>query len=223
MRFVVIEGLDGSGKSTQIRMLRKYLEEQKIQFKYLHFPRTEAPVYGDLISRYLRGELGKINSLNPYLAALLYAGDRNDAKGLINDWQEKGYFILLDRYVNSNIAFQCAKMKSESERRKLEEWIINLEYNHNQLRVPDLSIFLDVPFEFTRQQLLTQREGEDRMYLHGKKDIHEADLDFQNMVRKVYLDLEGKIDNYKVLHCYEGGSKILKPQEIFQRIVDLIF
>lgn len=223
MKFVVLEGLDGSGKSTQINLLRKYLEQQNIPYKYLHFPRTDAPVYGDLIARFLRGESGNIHSVDPYLVALLYAGDRDDAKKIIKEWLLNGYFVLVDRYVNSNIAFQCAKMNSQTEKLKLEEWIIQLEYVHNNIPVPDLNIFLDVPFNFTRKQLINVRDGDDRMYLNGKKDIHEADLEFQKKVRNVYLDLEGKINNYKVLPCSYDGDEILKPQEIFNKIIKLIF
>ena len=149
MKFLVIEGLDGSGKSTQIRLMRNYLEERKIKYEYLHFPRTDSPVYGELIARFLRGELGDINTVNPYLIALIYAGDRNDAKELIHEWLRNGYFVLLDRYVISNIAFQCAKLHDENDRIRLKEWILNFEYNYNKLPVPDLNIFLDVPFEFT--------------------------------------------------------------------------
>ena len=81
MSFVVMEGLDGSGKSTQIHKMLEYFELRKIKHQYLHFPRTSAPVYGELIARFLRGEFGPLNSVHPYLVALLYAGDRMDAAG----------------------------------------------------------------------------------------------------------------------------------------------
>jgi dTMP kinase len=223
MNFVVIEGLDGSGKSTQIKLLREYLVKQNIKHKYLHFPRTDTPVYGELIARFLRGESGDIKSVDPYLVALLYAGDRNDAKTIIKEWLMEGYFVLVDRYVNSNIAFQCAKLNSESERLQLKNWIIQLEYHYNQLPVPDLNIFLDVPFNFTENQLLKERKGEDREYLNGRADIHEADLDFQKNVREVYLSLEGKDDKYKILNCSGTNQTMLIPNKIFNSIVELIF
>ena len=90
MKFVVIEGLDGSGKSTQLKKLRAYLTENKIDYEYLHFPRTDSRIFGDLVARFLRGELGDIDTVNPYLIALIYAGDRNDAKEMINSMIKRG-------------------------------------------------------------------------------------------------------------------------------------
>jgi dTMP kinase len=72
--------------------------------------------------------MGANNTVDPYLVALIYAGDRNDAGSMIRSWLEKDYFVLVDRYVISNIAFQCAKLKSPEEKQKLNDWIIRLEY-----------------------------------------------------------------------------------------------
>ena len=222
MHFVVIEGLDGSGKSTQINLLKEYLAKNNIKYQYVHFPRTNAPVYGELIARFLRGELGSISTVDPYLVALLYAGDRNDAKSPIREWIDSGYFVLLDRYVISNIAFQCAKLDSAKERDKLKKWILDLEYSYNKLPVPDLNLFLDVPYDFTRKQLSVSRTGDDRHYLEGRNDIHEADLEFQRRVRDVYLSLENNDKNYKVLRCYNKEQEIYTPDVIIKEIINLI-
>ncbi len=222
MSFIVIEGLDGSGKSTQIKMLKDYFGEEGIKYKYLHFPRTDSPVYGGLIARFLRGEMGDIHEVDPYLIALIYAGDRDGAKETIRQWIGEGYLILVDRYVISNIAFQCAKMKDGNETVKLKEWILNLEYNFNRLPVPDLNIFLDVPFSFTAEQLDRARTGNDRDYLQGAADIHESNLDFQKRVREIYLSLENEIKEYRILNCTDSTGRILSPAEIFKRIVKLI-
>jgi dTMP kinase len=222
MGFAVIEGLDGSGKSTQIKLLREYLNNHNVSYKYLHFPRTDAPVYGDLISRFLRGELGNISEVNPYLIALMYAGDRNDAKDTIQKWMDDGYFVLVDRYVISNIAFQCAKLHSDREQHELKEWILELEYEHNKLPRPDVNLFLDVPFDFTRTQLSGNRNGEDRKYLNGADDIHEASLEFQKNVRDVYLSLEGE-RSFKILRCYNEKEEIFTPEDIFSEIIKILF
>jgi dTMP kinase len=223
MRFVVLEGLDGSGKSTQIKLLREYLDNEKIKHEYLHFPRMDSPVYGELIARFLRGELGTNNTVDPYLVALIYAGDRNDAAKMIKSWLERDYFVLVDRYVISNIAFQCAKLKDSDSKQKLNDWIINLEYEYFGIPVPDLNIFLDVPFEFTQTQLSSEREGDDRAYLQGTKDIHEDDLDFQKRVREVYVEFGAKQKNFSVIDCGSGDGVVLPPRQIFEKILRKIF
>ncbi|MFO7827970.1 MAG: dTMP kinase [Bacteroidales bacterium] len=222
MKFIVIEGLDGSGKSTQLKMLKNYLEQNNIIYEYLHFPRTDSRIYGDLISRFLRGELGDINSVNPYLIALIYAGDRNDAKDMITNWLSENKLVIVDRYVYSNIAFQCAKLKSDKEKVKLSQWIKDLEYNYFNLPRPDLNIFLNVPFEFTKHNLSKQRTGDDRDYLNGKEDIHEKNIDFQNEVRNVYLE-EAKNDRHlKIIHCADKNGHMPEQEVIFNKLIGLL-
>ena len=188
MNLIVIEGLDGAGKSTQIKLLNSFFESEGIKSEYLHFPRTEAPYFGELISRFLRGEFGKLDDVDPYLVAMLYAGDRKDASEIIKEWLDKGSYVILDRYVYSNIAYQCAKISDSTERSKLRDWILDLEFRHFAIPEPALNIFLDVPFSFTRENLKGSRSGNDREYLNGNSDIHEISLDFQHRVRDVYID-----------------------------------
>lgn len=186
--FIVLEGLDGAGKSTQIRMLREFFLARGIGSEYLHFPRFDSPVYGDLIARFLRGEFGTADQVDPYLVALLYAGDRNDAAPMIRGWLDAGKVVIADRYVFSNIGYQCAKIADAAARDRLRRWILDLEYGYYGIPRPDVSLFLDVPFAFTERKLTEQREGDDRSYLNGARDIHEASLSLQQAVRSVYME-----------------------------------
>lgn len=183
---IVLEGLDGAGKSTQVRMLREYLESVCPKVEYIHFPRYDAPVYGELISRFLRGDFGSIESVHPQLVALLFAEDRHGAAPAIKKALEDGSTVLLDRYVYSNIAYQCAKLRSPREAESLRQWILDTEYGQFNLPRPDLNLFLDVPISFVERSLSAQRGGEDREYLHGGSDIHEASIDFQRRVRDLH-------------------------------------
>ncbi len=219
--FVVIEGLDGAGKSTQVAQIIKWFETQGKQVEYLHFPRFNAPVYGELIAKFLRGDLGAIDEVNPYLVAMIYAGDRADAANLINSWLNEGKVVLVDRYVLSNIAYQCAKVGGEWEAKELKDWILNLEYEHNKIPKSDLTIFLDVPFKFTEKKLTQTRTGEDRSYLQGKEDIHEASLSFQEQVREVYL--AHRDANYTIVSCAnETTGEMLPIEEISTKILKII-
>lgn len=217
--FIVIEGLDGAGKSTQVKMIREELKKNGIESEYLHFPRFDAPIFGDLIARFLRGELGDLESVNPYLVALIYAGDRAEASVKINNWLSEGKYVIVDRYVYSNIAYQCAKISDPEEKEKLRNWIFDTEYNKYKIIKPNLSIFLDVPFQFTTKKLTENREGEDRDYLNGARDIHEESLSLQSKVREVYLS-EAKRDSSSltVIDCSSESGAMLSPKEIFTKI-----
>ncbi|MDR1153745.1 MAG: dTMP kinase [Bacteroidales bacterium] len=217
---MVIEGLDGAGKSTQINRLNEYLIARGYRCRQLHFPRTESSVYGELIARFLRGELGDIHRVNPYLIALMYAGDRLDFKPTLEKWLNVGEMVLLDRYVYSNVAYQCAKISNKEDSRALREWILHLEFEYHGLPKPDLNIFLDVPFGFTRQKLTDNRDGDERQYLHGKRDIHEADLDFQKSVRESYLSLSD-IDDFVQIDCSDGHA-ILPVDQVFSKILNVL-
>ncbi len=222
-RFIVIEGLDGSGKSTQIDLLLQYLAEKGCPYEYLHFPRTDDGYYGALVARFLRGDLGPLESVHPYLVALIYAGNRFDSKNMIYNWLEEGISVIADRYVNSNIAFQCAKLDDEKERKELREWILSFEYGYHKIPRPDINIFLDVPFDFTARKLTGERSGDDRKYLNGKPDIHEQDLAFQKKVRDVYLELASTDTSMHIVNCADDQGEMLAPPEIFEKIKTLLF
>lgn len=215
---IVIEGLDGAGKSTQVRMLRAYLEQRCSGVEYIHFPRYDAPVYGDLISSFLRGDFGDINHVHPQLVALLYAEDRRDAAPAMRSAIESGACVLLDRYVYSNIGYQCAKIADADRRESLRKWILDTEYGPFGLPRPDLNLFLDVPIGFVEKKLAASRRGDDRDYLAGGSDIHEADIAFQKRVREVYLGQCEADPGFVRIDCSDRDGNMLPPDVIFARI-----
>lgn len=220
--FIVLEGLDGAGKSTQIKLLRQMIEATGRECEYLHFPRFDAPIYGDMIARFLRGELGSVEQVNPYLVALLYAGDRADAARMINGWLAEGKCVIVDRYVYSNIGYQCAKVATEEERKTLREWILRTEYEEFGIPRPTVSLFLDVPFGFTEAKLTAQREGDDRNYLAGGVDIHEKSLDLQRRVREVYLEAASADSELQVVDCSTAEGEMASPEVIFERVAEKV-
>ena len=220
--FIVLEGLDGAGKSTQIKQLRQLLASRGIESEYVHFPRFDSPVFGELIARFLRGELGSVESVDPYIVALLFAGDRADMAPQIRAWQAEGKVVIVDRYVYSNIGYQCAKLATEEQRAKLKQWILDTEYVYYNIPRPDLSLFLDVPFAFTAKSLTEQRSGDDRAYLNGEKDIHESSLDLQQMVRNVYLEAAKSDEALQVIDCSNADGGMDTPEGIFSRIESVV-
>ncbi len=215
---VVLEGLDGAGKSTQVKKLRTYLESLFGSLEYVHFPRYDAPVYGDLISRFLRGDFGSNEAVHPQLVALLFAEDRHGAAPQMRKTLAAGGHILLDRYVYSNIAYQCAKLNDPVEAEKLRDWVFNTEYGDFELPKPDLNIFLDVPISFVESKLKSDRAGQDRDYLEGAQDIHEADIEFQKRVRAMYTRQCELDPKFIRIDCSDEYGQMLPPGAIFEKV-----
>ena len=215
---IVLEGLDGAGKSTQVKRLKEYLIQRCGALEYIHFPRYDAPVYGDLISRFLRGDFGANDAVHPQLVALLFAEDRHGAVPFMRRALEEGKTVLLDRYVYSNIAYQCAKLSTKEEREQLRDWIFDTEYGAFGLPVPDLNLFLDVPIGFVEKSLAQHREGTDRDYLHGSQDIHEADIRFQQAVRDMYRAEAARDAHFLRIDCGDAEGRMLPPDAIFNKV-----
>ena len=215
---IVLEGLDGAGKSTQVKQLKEYLTQRCGSLEYIHFPRYDAPVYGDLITRFLKGEFGSIEAVHPQLVALLFAEDRHGAAPAMRKALKEGKTVLLDRYVYSNIAYQCAKLQDVQERGKLRDWIFNTEYGIFELPKPDLNLFLDVPIGFVEQSLTHQREGQDRNYLAGAQDIHEASIAFQKAVRDMYVAETARDPKFRRIDCSGAQGEMLPPDAIFDKV-----
>jgi dTMP kinase len=218
MPLIVLEGLDGAGKSTQLNLLRERASQEGRATEFLHFPRTDTPLYGETIARFLRGDFGDADAVDPYTVALLFAGDRAAAAPMIREWLGQGKWVFLDRYVYSNVGYQCAKIDDAVGRQRLKEWILDLEFNIYKIPRPDVSLFLDVPSRFTRESLSGRRQGEDRAYLRGQKDIHEASLDFQSRVREVYLEAARHDPALKIIDCSGKNDNMLPPDAIFEMV-----
>ena len=222
MKLLVVEGVDGSGKSTQIKLLNDFLLKEGYSCEYLHFPRTDAPYFGELIARFLRGEFGSLNNVDPWLVAMLYAGDRKDASAMITSWLEKGKIVLLDRYTCSNIAYQCAKLNDPAQQDALMKWILKLEFEHFAIPRPDLNFFLDVPPGFTEKKLSLERTGKDRSYLNGTRDIHEESIAFQKKVRDIYLKVAQSDERMEIVDCCDRKGIMLTPDKISDLIIRII-
>ena len=219
---IVLEGLDGAGKSTQVRMLKEYLASRDGGLEYIHFPRYDAPVYGELISRFLRGDFGDNSSVHPQLVALLFAEDRHGAVPQISEALDAGKTVLLDRYVYSNIAYQCAKLADDAEADRLRKWIFTTEFGVFGEPRPDINIFLDVPIDFVESNLSKQRQGEDRHYLAGSQDIHESSIAVQQREKDTYVRQAPEDPSLQVVDCSDEQGRMLPSDRIFAKIKAIV-
>lgn len=169
-KLIVIEGTDGSGKSTQFRLLTQRLERENRSFQKLIFPQYTEPSSA-LIRMYLGGEFGTDPSqVNAYAASTFYAVDRYASyRKVWGSWYAQGGLVVSDRYTTSNAVHQASKVPPETQT-AFWKWLYDFEYQKLGLPCPDLIVYLDVPTDFTRR-LLRRREQD--THTHG--DIHEQD------------------------------------------------
>lgn len=169
-KLIVIEGTDGSGKSTQFSLLTQRLEAEQRPFQKLVFPQYSEPSSA-LIRMYLGGEFGsKPSDVNAYAASAFYSVDRYASyKKCWQSWYQDGGLVLCDRYTTSNAVHQTAKMPPQQQEDFLH-WLYDFEYGKLGLPQPDLVIYLDMPTDFT-QRLMRRREQD----THTQADIHEQD------------------------------------------------
>ena len=214
-KLIIIEGLDGCGKSTQTALLEKYFEDNSVKFKKIKLPDYDSKS-STLVKMYLGGEFGKnADDVNTYAAGAFYAVDRFASYKL--DWgkdYENGALILADRYATSNSIYQMEKIDEDKWDEYLD-WSADFEYNKIGIPKPDLVIFLDMPVDVS-QKLMTSRYNGDE----GKKDVHEANVDFLNNCRKSAL-YTAKKQGWAVVPCSDGINP-LPIKEIHNTILDFV-
>lgn len=216
-RFIVIDGTDGSGKTTQFKLLKEVLETEGYDVETADFPQYGQKSAG-AVEEYLNGKYGQVN---PHAGSVLYAVDRFDASFKIREWLAKGKIVLTNRYVTANAGHQGGKIEDEAERIKFFKWLDNLEYTIFGIPKPDLNVILHVPAEIA-QRLVDKKETKMREYAKGKKrDLHEADLNHLKNAERVYLEISKLFPNTKLVECMNGGT-LMTVQEIHNRIWELV-
>lgn len=218
-KLIVIEGSDGSGKTTQVELLSTYLKTEKIPFSIFDFPQYYKTFFGRWIGRFLKGEFGGIKDVPPYIVTIPFAADRWQAKPEMEKALEEGKVVLVNRYTGSNAAYQAAKIDPK-EREKFLDWAFQMEYNEFEIPKEDLVIFLYVPLKFS-QKMIEQKSV--RKYLGNKKakDIHESNLQFLEEVEKVYLSFCKKYPHWVRIDCTKNGV-IMTREEIHTKIVETL-
>ncbi|MCK5107642.1 MAG: deoxynucleoside kinase [Nanoarchaeota archaeon] len=210
--FIVIDGTDGSGKTTQLNILVKKLREQGHEVEVADFPQYNQKSAG-LVEEYLGGKYGTADEVGPYTASVFYAVDRFDASFKLKEWINQGKIIISNRYVSASMGHQGGKIKNPEDRKKYLEWLQNFEYNVMKIPQPDLTLILHVDSEIS-QKLSIERKRED--WKDKTKDIHEENLQHLKDAEKTYLEI-AQLPKFQLVECC-NNNQILPIEEIHKLI-----
>jgi dTMP kinase len=214
---IAIEGIDGSGKRTQIEMLSRGLKQRRVRHVRISFPRYESS-FGSMVGRFLNGEFGPLEQVNPYFSALLFASDRLEAKPELERAFRSGAAVIADRYIASNLAHQGARVSREL-RDGFLAWLKHVEYRIFGLPVEDLVIYLRLPASVA-QELVEKKAA--RGYTQLQKDIQEANLAHLQQAAQVY-DRLARARNWVTVECYDASSRRIRaPEEIHAEVMRAI-
>lgn len=208
---IIIDGIDGAGKTTQTALLAERLKKDGYQTATLDFPQYQKTFFGKMVSRFLKGEFGNSNEVNPYFSSLLYALDRYEAKLKLLKWLKEKKIVILNRYVTANLIHQSIKV-AVKKRAAFIRWVERTEYQILGLPKPDLVIYLSLPY--TLACALIEKRG-------NTKDIHEADVTHLKNAALQGMRLTKRKKNWHAIQCSKG-EKILSKKEIGEQIWRLV-
>lgn len=215
-KLIIIDGTDGSGKTTQWYLLAKKLRKEKISYQLFNFPIYQS-FFGQLIKKYLKGDFGDPIKTNSYFSALPYALDRFFYKEKLGKALRTKKVVLVNRYVTSNLIYQGAKIKNKKERGKFFKWAEKLEYELLKLPKPNLVIYLWVPPEVSYRLILKRQ----KQIKNRKCDGYEKNLAYQKEVAKISKFLALSRKNWQMIKCYEHDI-LLSRQEIAKKVWKIV-
>jgi dTMP kinase len=216
-KLIAIEGIDGSGKRTQLDLLEKALGARGLPTYSTSFPHYES-WFGKMVGQFLNGDFGSLETVDPHFAALLYAGDRFEAKQQLSAALEQGKLILADRYIASNLAHQTARV-SPNKREKFIAWIEQLEYDIYGLPHEDLVIYLRVP-ALQAQELVSRKST--RSYTSAKQDIQESSLRHLHDAAEMYDTLALR-SCWATVECFDATCNEMRaPETIAADVLALV-
>ncbi len=214
-KFIAIEGIDGSGKRTQLELLARALQSRGVDCAQFSFPRYESS-FGKLVAQYLNGDFGPLAAVDAHLSALLYAGDRFESKAELETALNSGKTVLADRYVASNLAHQTARVVPE-QRAEFLAWLRKLEYGLYGLPEEDLVIYLRLPLS-EAHRLVGMKAA--REYTSLQRDLQEADQKHLEQAASVYESLS-KESNWVTVDC-AADSGIMSVEKIHAAVMSAV-
>jgi dTMP kinase len=203
--FVVIDGIDGSGKATQSRLLSERLGKEGKQVEKIDFPRYGTPLFGELLGECLAGKHGDFLHLDPKIASTLYALDRYEASAQIRAWLSEGKVVIADRFASSNQIHQGGKIIDQAKRDAFLSWIDKMEHEVLNVPRPSAVVYLRVPVENSLELLSKEREAKNQALNGEAQDVVEKD--------RMYLERSfesaerlSQGPNWKTIQCTEDGA-----------------
>jgi dTMP kinase len=216
-KLIAIEGIDGSGKRTQVKLLEHALMTRGHEVYSTGFPQYDS-WFGKMVGKFLNGELGPLESVDPHFTALLYAGDRFEAKPKLESALNAGKIVLADRYIASNLAHQVARAPA-AKRAEFLSWIEHLEYEIYGLPRENLVLYLRVPPQ--QAQALVSRKSA-RSYTNAKQDLQEASLQHLEDAAEMY-DMLSRSTPWATIQCFDAGRTTMRlPEEISADILQAV-
>ncbi|MGC2888005.1 MAG: hypothetical protein WB627_02990 [Candidatus Acidiferrum sp.] len=204
-KLIALEGIDGSGKRTQVDLLEKALVANGHAVYSTGFPQYDS-WFGKMVGQFLNGDFGALETVDPHFSALLYAGDRFEAKFRLDTALNQGKIVLADRYIGSNLAHQVARARAE-DRPAFVSWIEHLEYNIYNLPRETLVLYLRVPPR-QAQELVARKSA--RSYTKVKKDLQEASLGHLEDAAAMYDQLARR-PNWATISCFDEERRAMRP------------
>jgi len=207
-KLIALEGIDGSGKRTQADLLTKTLQEEGHSVYSTGFPQYQS-WFGSMVGKFLNGELGQLETVDPHFTAMLYAGDRFEAKPRLQAALGQGQIVLTDRYIASNLAHQVARA-APAKRDEFLAWIEHLEYGVYGLPREDMILYLRVP-PLEAQKLVAQKSA--RSYTTAQEDLLEASLRHLEEAASLYDSL-AKRTSWHTIECFDDSRQIMRAPEL---------
>lgn len=217
-KLIVIDGTDGTGKATQLNLLKQRLEREGYKVATADFPQYGKNVFADSVGAYLRSEFGNAAQLNPYLSSFAYAGDRWKASGEIREALNKGQVVITNRYTSANMGHQGSKFDSSLEREAFLNWLRKVEFSEDGFGIPkpDCTIILHLNPEMARR-LVDMKSA--REYIGGlKRDAHEADLVHQRRTAETFKEIAKSDSSWRVIECADFSGNVLTPETIHELV-----
>jgi dTMP kinase len=221
-KLIVIDGTDGSGKSTQVGLLVKRLKKEGKKVRVVDFPEYYKNFFGAFIGHCLTEQYYNWLNVHPKIASIAYAADRFESSKNINKWLKNGEIVIANRYVSANQIHQGGKISNNSKRNDFIKWLDKMEYEVFGIPRPDVTLYLGLPIELVLK-LLKDRDSSKmkRAYLKKKKDIYENDKAFLVNSIKSAVWLSKKIPNFIKIDCSKRGE-VLSREAIHEMVYEKV-